>query len=196
MGKITGRSDGRFMGFSFEIDSTKLDRNIKELERRSSEIMADAMFQVLKRQIPTSQSQIKRDSPVRQQAMAQEVADSLAVEVGVSGNQKAEVRFGSDPMDRGGVEGSRGGKLAQYLEFGVRQFDYPFTFKTIDNSITFGSGAGFINAKTGRNTVHPGFKPIDWLSKARDNAVPEIEVAMMAAFEKAWGGITANSNYD
>ena len=32
--------------------------------------------------------------------------------------------------------------------------------------------------------VHPGFKTIDWLSKARDrSAVPQIEEAIINAFE-------------
>ena len=183
------------MGFSLEIDTRQTDAAIKEMERTSAEIMADAIYDVLKAQIPTSQSQIKRDAPVRQQAMAQKVADSLIVEIGENHNQKAEVRFGSDPIDEGGVTGSRGGKLAQYLEYGSPKFDYPFTFKTIDNSLTFGAGDGFINAKTGNNMVHPGFKSIDWLSKARDAVSPQIEAAIIDAFNEAWSGGRGNINY-
>tara|TARA_R110000765_G_scaffold8616_2_gene27598 strand:- start:185 stop:790 length:606 start_codon:yes stop_codon:yes gene_type:complete len=185
------------MGFSFVIDTTRFKRSMKELENRSSKIMSDAIFEVLKKQIPAAQSQIKSDSPVRQRDMAQKVADSLGVEQGMAGKQKAEVRFGSLPMDSGGVKGSRGGKLAALLEYGAPQFNYPFTFKSINNSATFGGGSGsggFINTKGGNNTVHPGFKSIDWLSKARDKSVPKIEAAMKTAFEKAWRDITANSN--
>ena len=61
------------MGFSLEIDTRQTDAAIKEMERTSAEIMADAIYDVLKAQIPTSQSQIKRDAPVSQQAMAQKV---------------------------------------------------------------------------------------------------------------------------
>ena len=198
VGVLKGSVNNNFMGFSLEIDCRQTDAAIKEMERTSAEIMAQAVYNVLKRQLPKSQSQIKRDAPVRQQAMAQKVADSLVVEIGTNHNQKAEVRFGSDPIDTGGVTGSRGGKLAQYLEYGTPKFSYPFTFKSIDNSTTFGSGAGsggFINAKTGNNTVHPGFKSIDWLSKARDGAVPEIEAALIDAFNEAWGGSRGNSQY-
>jgi hypothetical protein len=183
------------MGFSLEIDTRQTDAAIKTMEQTSAEIMANAIYNVLKKQIPTSQSQIIRDASVRQQNMARKVADSLIVEVGENHNQKAEVRFGSDPIDEGGVTGSRGGKLAQYLEYGTRKFDYPFTFKTIDNSMTFGSGQGFINAKTGNNMVHPGFKSIDWLSKARDAVSPQIEAAIVDAFNDAWGGGRGNSQY-
>ena len=183
------------MGFSVEIDDRQTRAAIKEMERTSADIMANAIYEVLKGQVGPTQSQIKRDSPVRQQAMAQKVADSIIVEVGQNHNQKAEVRFGSDPIDQGGVTGSRGGKLAQYLEYGSPKFDYPFTFKTIDNSVTFGNGDGFINAKTGRNMVHPGFKSIDWLSKARDRSSAQIESALIDGFNKAWGGGRGNSNY-
>ena len=184
------------MGFSVEIDDRQTRAAIKEMERTSADIMANAIYEVLKGQVGPTQSQIKRDSPVRQQAMAQKVADSIIVEVGQNHNQKAEVRFGSDPIDQGGVTGSRGGKLAQYLEYGSPKFDYPFTFKTIDNSTTFGTGSeGFINAKTGRNMVHPGFKSIDWLSKARDRSSAQIESALIDGFNKAWGGGRGNSNY-
>ena len=184
------------MGFSVEIDDRQTRAAIKEMERTSAEIMANAIFEVLKNQVGPTQSQIKRDSSVRQQAMAQKVADSIIVEVGENHNQKAEVRFGSDPIDEGGVTGSRGGKLAQYLEYGTPKFDYPFTFKTIDNSTTFGGGEGFINAKTGNNMVHPGFKSIDWLSRARDRSAVQIEGAIINAFNEAWGGGSVNSNYN
>ena len=180
------------------VDDKQVKNAIREMERTSAEIMANAIFKVLKRQLSTSQSQIKKDAPVRQQAMAQKVADSLIVEIGQNHNQKAQVRFGSDPIDTGGVTGSRGGKLALLLEYGSPKFDYPFTFKSIDNSTTFGTGTGsggFINAKTGNNTVHPGFKSIDWLSKARDNVTPDIEAAILAAFNDAWGGGRGNSQY-
>ena len=187
------------MGFSFVIDTTRFKRSMKELENRSSKIMSDAIFEVLKKQIPAAQSQIKSDSPVRQRDMAQKVADSLGVEQGMAGKQKAEVRFGSLPMDSGGVKGSRGGKLAALLEYGAPQFNYPFTFKSINNSATFGGGSGsggFINTKGGNNTVHPGFKSIDWLSKARDRSAVEIEGAIIKAFNDAWGGGRGNSNYN
>ena len=188
MSTITGKVDGGLAHFSLRIDTRQTDAAIKEMERTSAQIMAEAIYGVLKNQIPKSQRQILQDTPVRQQAMAHKVADSLIAEIGQDQNQKAMVRFGSDPIDQGGVTGSRGGKLAQYLEYGTGQFDYPFTFKTIKNSKTFGPGNGFINAKTGNNTVHPGFKSIDWLSKARDDSVPHIEAAIVDALNKAWGG--------
>ena len=181
-------ANGFGMGFSLQIDTRETEAAIRTMEDTSAELMAEAIFNVLKRQIPKSQAQIKKDAPVRQQAMALKVANSLVVEIGRNHNQMAEVRFGSDPIDEGGVSGSRGGKLAQFLEYGTPKFDYPFTFKTINNSLTFGAGEGFINAKTGNNTVHPGFKSIDWLSKARDGAVPEIEAAIVEAFNENWGG--------
>tara|TARA_R110000744_G_scaffold26942_3_gene66033 strand:+ start:40 stop:621 length:582 start_codon:yes stop_codon:yes gene_type:complete len=185
--------------FSVIIDDRQTKAAIKTMQTTSADIMANAIFKVLKNQIGQTQSQIKRDSGVRQHAMAQKVADSLIVEIGENHNSKAEVRFGSDPIDSGGVTGSRGGKLAQLLEYGAPRFDYPFTFKSIKNSTSFGGGAGsggFINTKGGNNTVHPGFKSIDWLSKARDRSAVEIEGAIIKAFNDAWGGGRGNSNYN
>ena len=174
------------MGFSLEIDCRQTDAAIKEMERTSAEIMAQAVYNVLKRQLPKSQSQIKRDAPVRQQAMAQKVADSLVVEIGTNHNQKAEVRFGSDPIDTGGVTGSRGGKLAQYLEYGTPKFSYPFTFKTIKPSPSFGIGntglGHFINAKV--HPRYPAYDGIGFLAEALAEVSPDIEQIIMERLQE------------
>lgn len=197
--KYSGSANNKYMGFDLTIDTRQTDAAIKEMERTAGQIMAQAIFNVLKGEIGPTQSHLKQKSSVRQQNMANKVADSLIVEIGEDQNQQAMVRFGSHPIDDGGVEGSRGGKLAQLLEYGATPFAYPFTFKTIENSATFGSGGGstgFINAKTGKNMVHPGYKPIDFLSFARDRAKPKIEAAIVDAFNKAYGGgAGGNSNY-
>jgi hypothetical protein len=196
---MRGSVKNSYMGLDFKIDTRQTDAAIKEMERTAAKIMAEAIYGVLKGEIGPTQSYLKQKSSVRQQNMANKVADSLIVEIGEDENQQAMVRFGSHPIDDGGVEGSRGGKLAQLLEYGATPFSYPFTFKTIENSATFGGGAGtggFINAKTGKNTVHPGYKPTDFLSFARDNAKPKIAAAIVDAFNKAYGGgAGGNSNY-
>jgi hypothetical protein len=196
---IKGSVHNDYMGFDLTIDTRQTDAAIKEMKRTAGRLMAEAIYEVLKAEIGPTQSHLKSQSSVRQQNMANKVADSLIVEIGEDNNEQAMVRFGSNPIDTGGVEGSRGGKLAQLLEYGASPFSYPFTFKTIENSATFGGGSGskgFINAKTGKNTTHPGYKPLDWLSFARDRATPKIEAAIVEAFNKAWGGgKNANSNY-
>tara|TARA_R100001015_G_C4634650_1_gene201626 strand:- start:4809 stop:5405 length:597 start_codon:yes stop_codon:yes gene_type:complete len=189
----------RYMGFDLTIDTRQTKAAIKEMERTAGQIMAQAIYDVLKGEIGPTQGHLKQQSSVRQQNMANKVADSLIVEIGEDQNQQAMVRFGSHPIDEGGVSGSRGGKLAQLLEYGATPFAYPFTFKTIENSATFGGGSGstgFINAKTGKNMVHPGYKPVDFLSFARDRAKPKIGAAIVDAFNKAYGGgAGGNSNY-
>ena len=157
------------------------------MENESGKIMAQAIKEVLREQISPTQSQIKRDTGPKLRAMGQIVADSLIVELGSNRQNEAEVRFGSDPIESGGVEGTRGGKLAAILEYGAQPFEYGFTFKTIKNSASWGAiGGGFINAKGG-NMTHRGFEPLDWLSKARDRAAPKIEQRITEALKEAWG---------
>ena len=158
----------------------------KRMENESGKIMAQAIKEVLREQISPTQSQIKRDTGPKLRAMGQIVADSLIVELGSNRQNEAEVRFGSDPIESGGVEGTRGGKLAAILEYGAQPFEYGFTFKTIKNSASWGAiGGGFINAKGG-NMTHRGFEPLDWLSKARDRAAPKIEQRITEALKEAW----------
>lgn len=160
-------------------DFTEVNRAIAFMESNAGESMADAIASKLKEQMRKSQNYINSSVQPRHRVMGQEVANSLMVEVGVSAVGEAQVRFGSDPMDSGGVRGSRGGKLALILENGIRSFAYPFTFKSIKNSPSWGSiGGGFINAK-GDNKTYKGFDGIGWLAQAYDEVVPEMEAAIM-----------------
>ena len=125
--KISQNYDGNRVDVSF--DFTEVNRAIAFMESNAGAEMADAIADRLRRQIPRTQSMINTSVPPRKRVMAKDVADSLAVDIGVNAGGEAQVRFGSEPMDEGGVEGSRGGKLALNLEFGVRSFAYPFSFK-------------------------------------------------------------------
>lgn len=178
---------GGFVDAFFQYDSKTIDRMVGEFGRNANQQLEDAIVDILKRELRKTQSYIVQELPPSQRDMAHKVADSLAVEVLKSNQGEVQVRFGSDPMDEGGVSGSRGGKLALYLQHGVDQFSYGFTFKTIENSRFWGSGTGFINAKAGENTTHKGFKRIGWLEHAQDGALPDIEAAIMQALEKEWG---------
>ncbi len=172
------------ISISSKWDWRQFDAAVKEMDRTASEIMAKAIADVLRKQIPASQSKILSSVPPSQQDMAIAVADSLMVESGHR-DKTAEVRFGSDPMDEGGVTGSRGGKLAMYLEYGVRPFQYGFTFKTIENTRFWGKdGGGFINAE--ENMLHGGFKEVGWLSDAQEKTVPKMEQAIIDALNDAW----------
>lgn len=176
-----------FASVHFKMSDGPFKAMSKGMERTSGEIMARAIKEVLREEISKTQSDLKRDAGPKLRYMANQVADSLIVEVGNNQNNEAEVRFGSDPIDSGGTEGSRGGKLAAMLEYGVRPFEYGFTFKTIKNSPSWGSvGGGFINAKGTGNQVHKGFEPLDWLSKTRDRAAPKIEIRIQQALQEAY----------
>lgn len=176
-----------FVDAFFQYDSRVIDKLVGDFAENANKQLEEAIVDILKRENRKTQNYIKRELPPSQQDMAQKVADSLAIEVLKSNNGEVEIRFGSNPMDDGGVEGSRGGKLALYLQHGVGEFDYGFTFKTIQNTRFWGSGEGFINAKTGRNTTHKGFKKISWLEYAQQGALPDIEAAILEALEKEWG---------
>ena len=175
----------------FSMKDEPFNQMRKSMESQSGKIMAQAIKEVLREEVSPTQSQISRDAGPELRGIAALVADSLIVELGSNRNSEAEVRFGSDPIETGGVEGKRGGKLAAILEYGMRQFAYGFTFKTIENTSSWGSvgsGGGFINAKGqgGKNATHKGFEPLDWLSKARDRAVPKIEERIKKALEEAY----------
>lgn len=176
-----------FVDAFFQYDSRTIDKLVGKFANDANKQLEEAIVEILKREARNTQRYIKGSLPPSQRAMATTVADSLSVEVLKSNQGEVEVRFGSSPMDEGGVSGSRGGKLALYLQHGVGEFDYGFTFKTIENTKFWGGGEGFINAKTGKNTTHKGFKKISWLEYAQEGALPEIEAAMIEALEKEWG---------
>tara|TARA_R100000231_G_scaffold45307_2_gene39086 strand:- start:867 stop:1427 length:561 start_codon:yes stop_codon:yes gene_type:complete len=176
-----------FVDAFFHYDSRTIDRLVGEFGKNANEQLENAIVDILKRELRNTQRYIKGELPPSQQDMATAVADSLAIEVLKSKQGEVEIRFGSDPMDGGGVSGSRGGKLALYLQHGVGQFPYGFTFKTIQNTRFWGGGEGFINAKTGDNMTHRGFKRIGWLEHAQEGALPDIEAAILEALEKEWG---------
>tara|TARA_Y100001972_G_scaffold125252_2_gene176066 strand:- start:366 stop:947 length:582 start_codon:yes stop_codon:yes gene_type:complete len=163
------------------LDFTEVNRAIAFMESKSGESMADAIAQRLRKQVPRTQSFISSSMPPRKRFMGRAVADSLAVDIGVTAVGEAQVRFGSEPMDDGGVTGSRGGKLALMLEFGIRPFRYPFTFKTIEPSRSFGIGdtglGHFINAKV--HPQYPKYDGIGFLARALSEVQPEIDQIIM-----------------
>lgn len=187
MGDLNVSMSTDFVSAHFTMSDGPFNAMSKNMERTAGEIMAKAIKEVLREELSRTQSELKKDAGPKLRAMAGIVADSLIVEVGNNQNNEAEVRFGSDPIDSGGVEGTRGGKLAAILEYGARPFEYGFTFKTIKNSSSWGTiGGGFINAKGTGNQTHKGFEPLDWLSKTRDRAAPKIEVRIQQALQEAY----------
>ena len=182
--KISQSYEGNRVDVSF--DFTEVNRAIAFMESNAGAEMADAIAQRLRQQIPRTQSMINSSVPHNRRVMGREVADSLAVDIGISPAGEAQVRFGSEPMDEGGVTGSRGGKLALMLEFGVREFAYPFTFKTIKPSPSFGIGntglGHFINAK-----VHPKYPPYDgigFLAQALTEVSGDIDQIIMERLQE------------
>ncbi len=187
MGGLNYTQNDEYLSMNFQLSDGPFKSLSRSMENTSAEIMAKAIKEVLQEELSRTQSELKKDAGPKLRYMANDVADSLIVEVGNNRNGVAEVRFGSDPIDSGGVEGTRGGKLAAILEYGARPFDYGFTFKTIKNSSSWGSiGGGFINAKGTGNQTHEGFEPLDWLSKTRDRAAPKIEVRIQQALQEAY----------
>lgn len=176
-----------FTQSSFSYDSRQIDKLVRDFAEDAHKQMEDAIFQILKKQLPKTQRYIVSELPPSSKDMGHKVADSLEIELLKSREGEVEFRFGSSPMDEEGVTGSRGGKLALYLQHGVGPFNYGFTFKTIESTRYWGGGEGFINAKAGKNTVHKGFKKISWLEHAQDGALPEIEAAILENLYEEWG---------
>jgi hypothetical protein len=92
----------------------------------------------------------------------------------------ASVIFGSAPVRAGGVKGSRGGKIAQYLNDGVPAFNYPFKAKKVSQP-----REGWIN--TDKSPTHKGFPAMNWLENVKSDAVPKIREAIIEALDEAWG---------
>ena len=88
---MRGSVKNSYMGLDFKIDTRQTDAAIKEMERTAAKIMAEAIYGVLKGEIGPTQSYLKQNSSVRQQNMANKVADSLIVEIGEDENQQAMV---------------------------------------------------------------------------------------------------------
>lgn len=172
---------------AFEYDTRQIDKALGRFAEQTAKVMEDAIYEILKDQVSKTQNYINSSVSPAQMEMGRKVADSITAEVLKSQDGEVAFIFGSDPMDDGGVEGSRGGKLALYLEHGVEPFAYGFTFKTIENSKFWGGGTGFINAKADRNSSHKGFKAIGWLEDAQQSALPKIEEAILSALYEAWG---------
>tara|TARA_Y100000401_G_scaffold111573_1_gene109963 strand:+ start:287 stop:826 length:540 start_codon:yes stop_codon:yes gene_type:complete len=169
------------------IDTSEVDSAIVTMEKTAPESMGKSISDVLQKQIPPTKMYLKGKVPSSQRTMAKIVGESLVVEQTLGGDT-ATVRFGSHPIDDGGVESKNGGKLAQYLQNGVDKFSYGFRFKTISNTAYFGGGTGFINARTPARSLHPGFKSLDYIGMARDEAIGEIEMALISGFNQSWGG--------
>ena len=94
---IKGSVHNDYMGFDLTIDTRQTDAAIKEMKRTAGKLMAEAIYGVLKEQIGPTQSHLKSQSSVRQQNMANKVADSLIVEIGEDGNQQVS----SNPRSSG-----------------------------------------------------------------------------------------------
>jgi len=176
-----------FTQSSISYDTRQIDKLVNDFAEDAHKQMEDAIFQILKKQLQKTQRYIVSELPPSSKDMGHKVADSLEIELLKSRNGEVEFRFGSSPMDEEGVTGSRGGKLALYLQHGVGPFQYGFTFKKIENTRYWGGGEGFINAKSGKNMIHKGFKKISWLEHAQDGALPEIEAAILENLYKEWG---------
>lgn len=177
---------GRDGNAQVSFDFTEVNRAIEFMESNAGKEMANAIAQALRRQASRTQSYINQSVPPNKRVMGKEVADSIGVDIGVTAGGEAQVRFGSEPMDEGGVTGSRGGKLALMLEFGIKEFRYPFDFKTITPSPSFGIGStglgNFINAKA--NPTYPRYEGIGWLAQALGEVEPEIEQIIMAKLQE------------
>jgi len=167
------------MDFAYTIDFSEIDGAIKQMDKDAAKLIKKAIKKVFTKE---KQNTKKRLSSGRYANMGGKVADSLDVEE-VKESNKFGIRFGSQPINSGGATGSRGGKLAQYLEYGVRR--HPYSFKGLE--ITNRSGSmGFINAL--KTPYHPGIRPQEWLTRTYERVNPQIPDAIQQALNEAWKG--------
>lgn len=178
------------VGYSTKWDWSGMHRGMQVMEQTATKVMSEAIAGVMKKEIGHIKRGIKQSmGPLS--SITQIVADSLVIEEGFDTDGPI-VRFGADPIDDDGPTLTRGGKPAQYLEYGVTTFPYRFEGKTIEHSKSWVNSTpiGYINARS--TPMHPGFKAAfggrGWLTEAYDRIIPQIPDALIEALDKAWGG--------
>lgn len=190
------KTQGGGFAFQAEWDDRQWRAATKQMQKEAKKIFVKAISGVLRTETENVRQALKRGGDGITGSALAKVADSLAVESGTQGHN-AVVRVGSEPMDSGGVSGSRGGKLAQIYEFGAPPFNYSPKWKVgkeVENSAIRGFGGGndmgFINV--GKTSMHPGFKKAfgneGWLTRIYNKSIPQMEDAILDEIQKAWGG--------
>ncbi len=170
-------------------DFSEAEAAVAVMNKSAAKLMGDAISDVIKQEMRTTIKMIKSAQRARGD-IYDTVANSLITDQ-VSKGGLVEVRFGSDPIDQGGVEGSRGGKIAQILQYGMQPFAYAFQGLKITNSKHMGSGQnneGFINALR-KTATHPGIKPIPsegWLTSTQKRAIPRMNDAIIESLYRSW----------
>ena len=176
-------------GFDVRFNNNQWKKAIRQAKKDAPRVLGEAVAKVLTEDMANIRAALKRRG-VAGSAM-DKIGDSLIVEMGTEkGGADTMVRAGSEPVDAGGVTGSRGGKIAIYYEYGVPSFNYPWAIgKEVESSALRG-GTGFINM--GRNSRHPGFKKAfgakGWLTEWYDRSIPRMKEAIENAMEREWGG--------
>tara|TARA_R110000744_G_scaffold33061_8_gene77065 strand:- start:1204 stop:1761 length:558 start_codon:yes stop_codon:yes gene_type:complete len=174
---------------NYKWDFEEAEAAVAIMNKEAAAIMGKGIASIIEQEMRTTIKMIKSAQRVRGD-IYETVSDSLITEEGHRG-QTTEIRFGSDPIEKGGAEGSRGGKIAQILQYGMRSHAYNFDGLKITNSKHMGFGQnneGFINALR-KSGTHPGVKPVPsegWLTSTQNRAAPRLESAIMEALNKAW----------
>tara|TARA_R100001463_G_scaffold19613_7_gene48156 strand:- start:1182 stop:1715 length:534 start_codon:yes stop_codon:yes gene_type:complete len=171
--------DSGIIGMKMEVDYTEAYRKLKEMDKTASQIMQKAMIDIVDKEASTTIQMLKGKSKGGNDIYNTVIQSLVAFESGSF--KEAKVTFGSDPIEEGGVTGSRGGKLAQILEDGMAPHKYAFQGMEIDTR----SGKGFINALR-KTPTHPGIPATDWLKDTQKRAQPKFEQAIADALQEAW----------
>ena len=104
MGNIIANKSGA--SFEFQWDWSDFNAAVDQMGDEANALMSRAIAGVLRKEMESVRQQLKRGMGIHG-SIQDVVADSLAVEEwGTAEGGAAMVRFGSEPMDRGGVTGS------------------------------------------------------------------------------------------
>jgi len=189
MVNISGGGDAG-VSYTFNWDYSEVRRALAGMDIEANKLMSKAISGVLRKEMETTRRNLKRGVRGMSGSMQDIVADSLVVESGTM-DGGAAVRFGADPIDRGGPSSRRKtgsvAYLAQMLETGIPSFEYGFKDAMKINQGSSGrSYAGWINKS--KDSHFPGIKPVEWLKSTLRRAEPQIPDAVTDALDTAWGG--------
>jgi len=151
----------------------------RTMDREAGQILGDTIYKILKTEGDVTAGKMKSEAPPTMKRMFSKVADSFMAEQRPLGENGTSVIFGSAPIDSGGVKGSRGGKIAQYLNRGVKAF-------SMGRERNVNLGKEFITISS--ESEHPGFPAVKWLQRTMNRAVPQIDDAIITALDTSWGG--------
>ena len=183
-----GYDPGALVSFISHFDKTILKRILKKFRGEAVKVIGREIKKIMQEEKRNTQSYLKRKGAVRGDA-PHKIADSLRVEGPEQQGDTNYVLFGSfDGGTPSGVEGSRGGKIAELYEEGRGEYTYQFKGggkgtahiegrPIVPSKIRGFGGAGLTlsNYLPPGLQRHPGYPRLAWKERTLQNTIAKLE---------------------